>query len=240
MGLTDTHFTNPHGLPDDAHYTTAYDLARIAAAAMQNQDFAAIVNCRQKRIVPKKGMPRLLSNHNKLLRLSEDAVGVKTGFTKKSGRCLVGAAEKNGLLLISVTLDAPDDWNDHLSLFRYGFSLCKRRTPYEAGEFAVSLDVAGGQKERVCAVNQYALSLPQVRDEAYRIFVSCNLFVTAPIKAGQVLGSVTIRTARGEETVPLVAAEDVPAPKSGKPFFRLFRRESTEHHDPPEIASGTD
>ena len=68
-------------------------------------------------------MPRTVRNHNKLLHLSEDAVGVKTGFTKKSGRCLVGAAMRDGSMLISVTLNAPNDWHDHLSLWEYGFSL---------------------------------------------------------------------------------------------------------------------
>jgi len=122
LGLHNTHFENPHGLPSDEHYTTARELALLSAYAMHNPTFAQIVGtksytCRSSTTV------HTFRNHNKLLSFSGDAVGVKTGFTKKSGRCLVGAAEKDGARLISVTLAAPNDWNDHTSLFHYGFSL---------------------------------------------------------------------------------------------------------------------
>ena len=122
IGLTRTHFANPHGLPDEGHYTTAKELALLSAYAMHNPLFASIVgkksyHCRSSLAL------RTFTNHNKLLSFSKDAVGIKTGFTKTSGRCLVGAAKKDGVLLISVTLNAPNDWRDHESLFRYGFSL---------------------------------------------------------------------------------------------------------------------
>ena len=122
LSLTNTHFENPHGLPSDDHYTTARELALISAYAMSNPAFAEIVGkrsytCRSSEAV------HVFRNHNKLLSFSSDAIGVKTGYTKKSGRCLVGAAEKDGARLISVTLSAPNDWQDHLSLFQYGFSL---------------------------------------------------------------------------------------------------------------------
>ena len=122
IGLKDTHFENPHGLPSEGHYTTAHELAVLSAYAMHNPIFAQIV-CKKSYSCQTSITLRTFRNHNKLLNLSKDAVGIKTGFTKKSGRCLVGAAEKEGAHLISVTLSAPNDWNDHLSLFHYGFSL---------------------------------------------------------------------------------------------------------------------
>ena len=122
LSLESTHFANPHGLPSNEHYTTARDLARLAAYAMHNPDFSKIVA--KKTYSCKTSLQaRTFRNHNKLLSLSEDAVGIKTGFTKASGRCLVGAAERDGALLISVTLSAPNDWNDHKTLWNYGFSL---------------------------------------------------------------------------------------------------------------------
>lgn len=122
LSLQSTHFENPHGLPADGHYTTAKELALIAAYAMKNPVFAEIVG--KKSYTCKTSLcTRTFQNHNKLLSFSKDAIGVKTGFTKASGRCLVGAAERDGALLISVTLSAPNDWNDHISLFHYGFSL---------------------------------------------------------------------------------------------------------------------
>ena len=122
LGLEDTHFTNPHGLNDEAHYTTAYDLAKIAAQALKNEKFKEIVSTYKKTFLNDE-RSRTYVNHNKLLNLYEGCIGVKTGFTRQSGRCLVGAAERDGALLISVTLSAPNDWNDHKTLWNYGFSL---------------------------------------------------------------------------------------------------------------------
>ena len=125
IGAVNTHFTNPHGLDDKSHYTTAKDLALIAAEALNNNKFLEIVSTEKCIIKNQDGEARLLINHNKLLNLYDGAIGIKTGFTKKSGRCLVGAAERNGIRLISVTINAPDDWNDHKKLFDFGFSTLK-------------------------------------------------------------------------------------------------------------------
>lgn len=123
LGLSNTHFTNPHGLDDEKHYTTAKELALIAAAALENDTFRQIVSSKKCTIKNSDGEVRLLINHNKLLNMYDGAIGVKTGFTKRSGRCLVGAAERNGTTLISVTINAPDDWRDHTALFDYGFQI---------------------------------------------------------------------------------------------------------------------
>ena len=95
LGLTNTRFLNPHGLPEDAHYTTARDLARLSCAALCNPLFAEIV-ATKRYTAPQEGTDgtRLFLNHNKLLRTYEGALGVKTGFTKKSGRCLVVAPRR--------------------------------------------------------------------------------------------------------------------------------------------------
>lgn len=122
LGLQSTHFENPHGLPAEGHYTTALELALLSAYAMHNPVFAQIVSTKSYTCRSSLSA-HTFQNHNKLLSFSKDAIGIKTGFTKKSGRCLVGAAERDGAHLISVTLSAPNDWNDHISLFHYGFSL---------------------------------------------------------------------------------------------------------------------
>ena len=120
LGLCDTHFENPHGLSADGHYTTAYELARITAEAMKNEFFRTTV-ATKKHISPSLDgeLTRYFFNHNKLLRLYDGAVGVKTGFTKAAGRCLVSAAEKDGSLFIAVTLDDGNDWNDHMAMLSY-------------------------------------------------------------------------------------------------------------------------
>jgi len=125
MGLRNTSFSNPHGLDGEEHYTTARELAIISAVAMSDPTFKSVVSTKSCTITNKDGYRRLVTNHNKLLSLYEGATGVKTGYTKKSGRCLVGAAEKDGISLISVTISAPDDWNDHMKMFNYGFGALK-------------------------------------------------------------------------------------------------------------------
>lgn len=119
-GAKNSNFVNPHGLHDDNHYTTAYDLAVICAEAYNNADFVRIVGSQKARIEI-DGEPSYIGNKNKLLKLFDGANGVKTGFTKKSGRCLVGAAKRNNMQLISVVLNYPDMWNDSIRMLKYGF-----------------------------------------------------------------------------------------------------------------------
>jgi D-alanyl-D-alanine carboxypeptidase len=120
LGLTATHFDNPHGLDGDTHYTTAYELALIAAHAMENTLFAEIASTVKKEIPLHNGeASRLLINHNRLLREYDDIIGVKTGYTKKCGRTLVSAAQRDGVRLICVTLADSHDWADHRALLDY-------------------------------------------------------------------------------------------------------------------------
>ena len=120
-GAVNTNFTNPSGLYDDNHYTTAYDLALITAHAMKNPLFKDIVSKKQMKISKGDGV-RYLKNHNKLLTMYEGCTGVKTGYTKKCGRCLVSSAKRGEKSLIAVSLNAPDDWADHKNMLTYGFN----------------------------------------------------------------------------------------------------------------------
>ena len=122
MGLIDTHFTNPHGLHDENHYTTAYELCVIASEALENDTFRKIVST--KSMYAKSTFSdamRYFSNHNKLLRSYSGANGVKTGFTKKAGRCLVTSAERDEERFVAVTLNDGNDWRDHTAMLDFGF-----------------------------------------------------------------------------------------------------------------------
>ncbi len=121
LGLSDTNFENPHGLDSKNHYTTAHDLAIISAYALRNPAFKEISSTRKIEIDSSE-QTRLLVNHNKLLSRYDGCIGVKTGYTKKSGRSLVSAAQRGDKTLVCVTINAPDDWNDHKKLLDYGFS----------------------------------------------------------------------------------------------------------------------
>lgn len=122
MGLHSTSFANPHGLTAENHFTTAYELAFITMQAMKNEKFCEIVS--EKNVVSPSldgKVTRYHSNHNKLLRTYDGAVGVKTGYTKAAGRCLVSAARRENELYIAVTLNDGNDWRDHTALLDYAF-----------------------------------------------------------------------------------------------------------------------
>ncbi len=103
-GAADSNFVTPHGLHDDKHYTTATDLALISAKAMENEVFAEIVAKKSAKIGTGENV-RVIVNKNKLLKMLPEAVGIKTGYTKKAGRCLVASAKKNDALFIAVVLN---------------------------------------------------------------------------------------------------------------------------------------
>lgn len=192
LSLECTHFTNPHGLHDEDHYTTAKDLAAIACEASKNDVFREI--CSTKKTIIRrdsKESARLLINHNKLLARYDGCFGIKTGFTKTSGRCLVSGAEKDGLSFIAVTLNAPDDWNDHETLLNYGFSLYSKRTLAEAGKISFSLPILGGYQRSVLCTNAESVCavLPNDAGEV-RTVIEMKRFEFAPVCKGDVVGAV--------------------------------------------------
>ena len=118
LGLTGTHFENPHGLDSPNHYSTARDLAMLTAYAMKNPIFSQTVSSKSVRVGS-----RAMQNHNKLLWRVEGADGVKTGYTKAAGRILVSSATRDGRRLICVTINDGNDWADHSTLLEKGFSI---------------------------------------------------------------------------------------------------------------------
>lgn len=139
IGAKNTQFKNPNGLDAEGHYTTAYDLAKISAYAMKNPDFQRIVSEKTKNVTVNTSETLYFRNHNKLLKMYDGANGIKTGYTKKCGRCLVSAAERGGRELIAVTLNAPDDWNDHIALLDFGFENCSEKLILRKGSKVKSL-----------------------------------------------------------------------------------------------------
>ncbi len=215
--LSDTHFENPHGLSADGHYTTAKELALIASKMMENPFLKQV--CSTKLYRTQSPCPtRTFTNHNKLLFRNSDAVGVKTGFTKDSGRCLVGAIEKDGLSLISVTLNAPNDWNDHEAMWQYAFSTFEMREILPIGGYLFNVPIIG-------AIVPYATASNR---EPVRLFMAKNApsvsyhteyppYATLPIRKDDVLGYLCI-TQDGKEIyrIPLCADADIPQVKISK------------------------
>lgn len=213
IGMKNTNFATPSGLDDEEHYSTAYDMALLGSEAIKNPDFRFISS--QKKATLCYGNPpyrRTLTNHNKMLTYYDGCIGLKTGFTKKSGRCLVTAAERDGVTLVAVTLNAPNDWNDHKILLDYGFSQVKS-TDIEVEN--LSVDVVGGTKSDVSVTseNKFRLNMSVSCDD-YEEDYLLNEFVYAPIKKGDSVGKVVYKVNNKQVgEVILVAGESVPVKK---------------------------
>ena len=219
IGLTDTHFTNPHGLDNAEHYSSAYDLAMLARYALQNPDFARIVST-YKTNIPLGGDEgiRVLINHNKMLKYYDGAIGVKTGYTKRCGRCLVSAATRDGVTMIAVTLSAPDDWRDHTAMLDYGFSLYECAELAQPGQIRCALSCLGSTTESVSASNRDGVSLilPREHGEITHV-IEANRYLCAPVKPGDTVGEIVFFCDGTEiARTPLYAEEDadaLPRPK---------------------------
>ncbi|MBP1969649.1 D-alanyl-D-alanine carboxypeptidase [Virgibacillus natechei] len=119
LGMTNSNFENPHGLDSDNHYSTAYDMALLMSRAMDNEQFREVSETTSYQ---SSNRSYSWQNKNKLLtQYYDNSTGGKTGFTRSSGRTLVSSANKNGMDLIAVTLNAPNDWEDHIAMFEWGF-----------------------------------------------------------------------------------------------------------------------
>ena len=206
LGLTSTHFCNPHGLHEAEHYTTARELALLTAHALQNEHFARIVST-QRHNAKQNGTDatRLFLNHNRLLRSYEGAIGVKTGYTKAAGRCLVSAATREGLTLICVTLSCPNDWQAHAALLDFGFSAHERYTPAPP---TYTLPVVGGVCGEVTLLPSKALSLtlPKGHGEVECI-AELPRFLFGGFEQGKEVGTLIYRLDGVEiARIPLVTA----------------------------------
>lgn len=187
LGLSDTRYGNPNGLDHAENYSTAHDLARLSACALKNEDFLRTVSC--KRITVGE---RVLQNHNKMLFRYEGAIGVKTGYTKAAGRILVSAAERGGRQLIAVTINAPDDWDDHTALLDFGFSGYRSVEIVKEGTPLTAVPLAGGAGSAVLAEAGESLSLSLAEGEDWHMVLRVPQLVYAPVSAGAPAGCAEI------------------------------------------------
>ncbi len=185
LGLNDTHFLNPSGLYQEGHYTSALDFAKLTAYALQNKDFAKIVRTKTYQIEN-----TTLVNHNRLLREIDGCIGVKTGYTKVCGRCLVSAVEKNGITLICVTLNYSDDWNVHKNLYNKNFQRCQRVLLLKEKDIYSALKVAGGHNVGYYCKDIYGVVIDN--DFEQKIKIHIPRFIYANKKANDKIGLVEI------------------------------------------------
>ncbi|MGI6150615.1 MAG: D-alanyl-D-alanine carboxypeptidase family protein [Christensenellales bacterium] len=195
LGANNTNFVNPNGLPANGHYTTANDLAKIASAAMKNEQFRKIVGTTAITI-PHDGRSwdRALRNKNKLLYSYEGANGIKTGYTKASGRCLVGGAERNGMQLVSVVLNCSDMYNDTIAILDYGFANFSRHIVVAKNAVLGEVNVKNGIEEALEARAKGDIVLTLTEEEVQRAEVVTQMLavVEAPVEVGDYLGTAEV------------------------------------------------
>lgn len=188
IGMMSTNFVTASGLDDENHYSTAYDMALLGAYAISNPLFRDICSTKTKTVkYIKPNMSVTFSNHNRLLNSCEGVFGIKTGFTKKSGRCLISACSRDGIDFVIATLNAPDDWNDHKKLYDYVFD--EIETQELEIDFSKRISVYGGDKTSVqVKTDKITLHLKSIENVTSEVILPQIIY--APISKGDVLGKL--------------------------------------------------
>ncbi|SDP30772.1 D-alanyl-D-alanine carboxypeptidase family protein [Selenomonas ruminantium] len=212
IGAYNTHFVNPNGLPDDNHYTTAFDLAKIAAYGYSIPHFEEIVSRQEATYEWVKDPSKQLRNENQMLWLYRGGNGVKTGYTEAAGRCLVSAARRDGMQLVAVVLDSYYMWNDSIALLDYGFQNARPKNLVKKGEVVTKVDVADGRQDELELVASESLVAAEKVGENGKVEKKIEVpdEVAAPIKKGDVVGKVVCYyDGKRQGAINLLAANDV-------------------------------
>ena len=194
LGMTGTHFSDPSGLGDEDHYSTALDMARLGAACLKNPVVAKIVATKS---IVLGG--RSFTNHNKLLWQYEGCTGMKTGYTRQAGRTLVSSAERDGQKLVCVTLSDGNDWADHKALLDYGFETYPRKVLAEEGGTLRRMTVEESLLRQVPVVARDTVAYPLKEGEQVTAKIQLPKTARAPVTQGEIAGTVTFY--KGERQV---------------------------------------
>lgn len=227
IGMKNTHFVTPSGLDDEEHYSTAYDLAVLMSYALENENFAQLTSQKSATVnfIEPSSKKTTYSNHNKLLSLYEYCIGGKTGYTMAAGRCLVSAAKKDGLTLICVTLNDKNDWNDHISLYDYGFSQYSCYSSADT-EFFADIPCVGGESDTVTVTGEKNASIVISSEDKDRVSrkVYIDSFVYAPIKKNEAVGRIEyLIDDKVISVVDLIAVDKVNSKKEIKNIFTKIK-----------------
>lgn len=220
LGLENTHFSNPSGLTDKKHYSSALDMAVLTKYALSNKLFSKIVSLSDTQITfssPKKTIS--LHNHNRLLGEYEGCIGVKTGYTENAGRCLVSAAKRKGQTVIAVTLSDPDDWNDHKKMLDYAFS---HSEAYSLNLNNAQIPVVGAQQKTVgVTYPETEVYLPEGELKYVSAEIYSYHFLYAPVKKGEIIAQAVIfYKGRELKRINLYSNQNVKLKKSNKAFWK--------------------
>ena len=194
IGAENTRFTNPNGLHDDNHYTTAYDLALITSCALKNPEFQRICSTQYKEIPGPEGTPRTLKNKNKLLWQYEGGNGVKTGYTKAAGKCLVASAKREDMQVVCVVLNSSSMFIQSMALMDEAFECFDNVPVLSEGEPLGTIPVEGANVDSVTICMDEEIRLPLTKEEENEINVRVSMVpkLEAPVEAGLPLGRLEV------------------------------------------------
>ena len=194
IGAKNSHFVNPHGLHDDEHYTTAYDLALISCYAIQNKDFKEIVSTKNIKIpFSTHNTFRYLTNKNKMLKEFDGATGIKTGFTKKAGRCLVSSCNRNGMELISVVLNCGPMFERSKTLLRNGFNCYNMYNLVESDNIIAFIPTENPDEKRGVYIKEDVIvPLTESERESVQIAYELPEMISSATKKDEEIGFVKI------------------------------------------------
>ena len=195
VGVKDSSFSNPHGLDDKEHYTTAYDLAKITSYALKNQDFRDIVSTKKYNIPQtENGTARTLVNKNKLLSRLEGCVGVKTGFTSKAGRCLVSAAKRGDIEVVCVVLNCGPMFEESANLIESAFEEFDLYQILPDYNFVADVMVENGINKKVRIYSKKGFSIVTTKEKREKIEVKYEFpdKIVAPVEKEKVVGKVKV------------------------------------------------
>ncbi|ACB85222.1 D-alanyl-D-alanine carboxypeptidase family protein [Natranaerobius thermophilus] len=222
LGAKNTNFQNPHGLPSDNHYSTAYDMTIIAKEALKKSKFAEIVSTKEKLIPWEKGDAdwRYLNNDNKLLDELSEADGVKTGWTEAAGRCLIFSGTKDERQVVGTVLKAPKMYQDAENLLEYGIYQFNEKQVIQKGQLVREVPVEKGKYSTVPVVAGSEIVLPlesqEYRDLNYHIKIPKKL--QAPLEKGEEIGTLQILSGK----CTLAETELLTSKEVDEPFYRRF------------------
>lgn len=220
IGANYTNFSNPHGLHDDNHYSTPYDMALITREAILNEKFSTI--WKSKSHTSNRHKNNYFVNKNKTLWQYQGGDGGKTGYTSDSGRCLVSTAKRNNMRLIAVSFNARDWFNDNYKLLNHGFENYNLYSIYSRDQLLKKLKLENGSKDNLLLVSEESFLYPLGKDELDSVKLSIDVtkepFI--PISAGEQLGHV--KTYLNEKIIrndKLVVKYEV----TKKPFYQRIK-----------------
>ncbi len=193
IGAKNSNFTNPHGLHDDNHFTTAYDLALITCYAMKNDTFKEIVSTKSVKIpYTTRDTVRLLLNKNKMLKSLDGCTGVKTGYTKKAGRCLVTSCERNGLHLVSVVLNCGPMWEESSFLLNNAFSTYTKYCLVNKDDIVDFIPTDSNDKCPVGVTDNVVLPLTETEYRSLNIKYDLANLIQKGTKKGTPVGEIKV------------------------------------------------